>query len=63
MENKESIGGFEVFDSPEALSASMTAEPQQTETTTEDGEHPGSRVRSHQKMGASKMEFYFEKSF
>ena len=36
MENKESIGGFEVFDSPEALSASMTAEPQQTETTTEE---------------------------
>jgi len=35
-ENKESIGGFEVFDSPEALSASMTAEPQQTETTTEE---------------------------
>ena len=24
-ENKESIGGFEVFDSPEALSASMNA--------------------------------------
>ena len=35
-ENKESIGGFEVFESPEALSASMSAEPQQTETTTEE---------------------------
>ena len=35
-ENKESIGGFEVFESPEALSASMNAEPQQTETTTEE---------------------------
>ena len=31
-ENKETIGGFEVFSSPEELSASMSAEPQQTET-------------------------------
>ena len=37
MENTvDQIGEFKVFDSPEALSASMNAEPQQTETTTEE---------------------------
>ena len=34
-ENKNSFGGFEVYDSPDALSAAMTAEPQ-TETVTEE---------------------------
>ncbi len=34
-ENKNSFGGFEVYDSPDALAAAMTAEPQ-TETTTEE---------------------------
>ena len=34
-ENKNSFGGFEVYDSPDALSAAMTAEPQ-TETITEE---------------------------
>tara|TARA_Y100000401_G_C8320201_1_gene224827 strand:+ start:335 stop:1417 length:1083 start_codon:yes stop_codon:yes gene_type:complete len=33
-ENKESVGGFEVFDTPEQLSASMQSEPQ-NETTQE----------------------------
>ena len=45
-ENKESIGGFEVFDSPEALSASMTAEPPQTETMTEEAPQQESQVVS-----------------
>jgi hypothetical protein len=34
-ENKNSFGGFEVYDSPDALAAAMTAEPQ-TETVTEE---------------------------
>tara|TARA_B100000963_G_scaffold44223_2_gene33004 strand:- start:35432 stop:36568 length:1137 start_codon:yes stop_codon:yes gene_type:complete len=34
-ENKNSIAGFEVYDSPDALAAAMTAEPQ-TETVTEE---------------------------
>ena len=34
-ENKNSFGGFEVYDSPDALAASMNAEPQ-TETVTEE---------------------------
>lgn len=36
MENNEGGGGFEVFDTPEALAASMDAEPQQAETITEE---------------------------
>ncbi len=34
-ENKNSFGGFEVYDSPDALAAAMTAEPE-TETVTEE---------------------------
>ena len=45
-ENKESIGGFEVFSSPEELSASMNAEPQQTETVTEEAPQQESQVVS-----------------
>ena len=45
-ENKETIGGFEVFSSPEELSASMNAEPQQTETVTEEAPQQESQVVS-----------------
>lgn len=45
-ENKETIGGFEVFSSPEELSASMSAEPQQTETVTEEAPQQESQVVS-----------------
>ena len=45
-ENKETVGGFEVFSSPEELSASMNAEPQQTETVTEEAPQQESQVVS-----------------
>jgi hypothetical protein len=45
-DNKETVGGFEVFSSPEELSASMTAEPQQTETVTEEAPQQESQVVS-----------------
>ena len=45
-ENKETVGGFEVFSSPEELSASMNAEPQQTETMTEEAPQQESQVVS-----------------
>ncbi len=45
-ENKETIGGFEVFSSPEELSASMNAESQQTETVTEEAPQQESQVVS-----------------
>ena len=45
-ENKETNGGFEVFSSPEELSASMSAEPQQTETVTEEAPQQESQVVS-----------------
>ena len=45
-ENKETVGGFEVFSSPEELSASMSAEPQQTETVTEEAPQQESQVVS-----------------
>ena len=45
-ENKENIGGFEVLSSPEELSASMSAEPQQTETVTEEAPQQESQVVS-----------------
>ena len=45
-ENQETIGGFKVFSSPEELSASMNAEPQQTETVTEEAPQQESQVVS-----------------
>jgi hypothetical protein len=45
-ENKETVGGFEVFSSPEELSASMNAESQQTETMTEEAPQQESQVVS-----------------
>ena len=45
-DNKETVGGFEVFSSPEELSASMNAEPQQTETVTEEAPQQESQVVS-----------------
>ena len=45
-ENKETVGGFEVFSSPEELSASMNADPQQTETVTEEAPQQESQVVS-----------------
>jgi len=45
-DNKENVGGFEIFNSPEELSASMNAEPQQTETVTEEAPQQESQVVS-----------------
>ena len=45
-ENQETIGGFKVFSSPEELSASMNAEPQQTATVTEEAPQQESQVVS-----------------